>query len=170
MHPNAQLIETLYTAIANRDAGAIAACYADDATFEDIAFRRHGRKQIHEMWRLVCHAKPKVTFGPVSADDWKGTGRWNADYMFGATSTDPGRRVVNELTSEFTFRGGLIATHHDTCDAGRVGETGLSLSQVAGRCVRPAAATLRSRPQAREISGNAPLKALAAPPSEGERQ
>jgi ketosteroid isomerase-like protein len=116
MHPNAQLIEKLYTAIMNHDAAAIAACYADDAIFEDIAFRRHGRKQIHEMWRLVCHARPAVTSGPVSADDQKGTGRWTADYMFGKTATDPGRRVVNSLTSEFTFRGGLIATHRDTCD------------------------------------------------------
>jgi ketosteroid isomerase-like protein len=116
MHPNSQLIERLYSAIANHDSDAIAACYADDATFEDIAFRRHGRKEIHEMWRLVCHAKPAVTPGPVSADDRTGTGRWTADYMFGASDTDPGRPVHNELTSEFTFRGGLIATHRDACD------------------------------------------------------
>lgn len=116
MHPNAERIETLYRAIANHDPDAITACYTDDATFEDIAFRRHGREQIHQMWRLVCHAEPAVTSGPVSADDQKGTGQWKADYMFGKTATDPGRRIVNSLTSEFTFRDGLILTHHDSCD------------------------------------------------------
>ena len=156
MHPNARLIETLYTAIANHDPNAIAACYADDAPFEDIAFRRRGRKQIHEMWRLVCHAKPAVTSGPVNADDQKGTGHWKADYMFGKTATDPGRRVDNSLTSEFTFRGGLIATHHDTCDA--VAWAKRALLFPSGRCVRPATATLRGRSQAREISRNAPVR------------
>jgi SnoaL-like domain len=116
MHPNAHRIETLYAAIAKHDPAAIAACYTDDATFEDIAFRRNGREQIHEMWRLVCHAKPKVTFGPVLADNQRGAGGWKADYMFGASDTDPGRRVVNSLSSEFTFSGGLIATHRDACD------------------------------------------------------
>lgn len=117
MHPNAQRIETLYTALANGDPDAVTACYADDAYFEDIAFRRHGREQIHEMWRLVCHAKPKVTFASATADDQRGSGRWTADYMFGKTGTKPGRRVVNNSTSVFTFRDGLIVEHRDHCDA-----------------------------------------------------
>jgi ketosteroid isomerase-like protein len=119
MHPNAQRIETLYAAIAKGDPDAITACYADDddAYFEDIAFRRHGRKEIREMWRMVCHTKPLVTFGSAIADDQRGNGHWTADYMFGKTDKKPGRRVVNNLTSVFTFRDGLIVEHHDHCDA-----------------------------------------------------
>jgi ketosteroid isomerase-like protein len=117
MHHNTHQIETLYAAIAKGDPDAAAACYADDSYFEDIAFRRHGRKAIHEMWRMVCHAKPMVTFGSAIADDQRGNGHWTADYMFGKTDTKPGRRVVNNTTSVFTFRDGLIVEHHDHCDA-----------------------------------------------------
>jgi ketosteroid isomerase-like protein len=118
MHPNAQQIETLYAALAKGDANAAAACYADDAYFEDIAFRRHRRKEIHEMWRMVCYAEPEVSFGSVTADDRRGSGRWTAEYMFGKIDNPPGRPVTNHSTSEFTFHDdGLIATHHDRCDA-----------------------------------------------------
>ena len=117
MHTNVRQIETLYSAIANGDPDAVTACYADDAYFEDIAFQRHGRKEIHEMWRMVCHTKPMVAFWAVIADDQRGNGHWTADYMFDKTGTNPGRRVVNNLTSAFTFRNGLIVTHHDHCDA-----------------------------------------------------
>jgi hypothetical protein len=68
------------------------------------------------MWRMVCHAKPLVTFGSVIADDQRGNGHWTADYMFGKTDEKPGRRVVNNTTSVFTFRGGRIVEHHDHCD------------------------------------------------------
>jgi ketosteroid isomerase-like protein len=118
MHPNAQRIETLYAAIAKGDPDAVTACYAENAYFEDIAFRRRDRKHIHEMWRLVCHAKPTVTFASAIADDRRGSGQWTADYMFGKTDSKPGRRVVNKSTSAFTFRGdGLIVEHRDHCDA-----------------------------------------------------
>jgi ketosteroid isomerase-like protein len=124
MHPNVHRIETLYAALDKGDADAAAACYADYAYFEDIAFRRHGRKEIHEMWRMVCHAKPIVTFELVIADDQHGSGRWTADYMFGKTDEKPGRRakpgrhVVNNVASVFTFRhDGLIVEHRDYCDA-----------------------------------------------------
>jgi ketosteroid isomerase-like protein len=120
MHPNAEVIRRLYTAIGNADPDAIVACYADDpvddAYFEDIAFQRHGRKQIHQMWRMVCHAKPKVTIVSAAADDQKGSGSWKADYMFGKTDGDPGRHVINTITSTFTFRNGRIVRHLDDCN------------------------------------------------------
>jgi ketosteroid isomerase-like protein len=118
-HPNARLIATLYTAIQNADPKAIIACYADDAYFEDIAFQLHGKACILDMWRLVCHGKPKVTidFDSISGDAQKGNGRWMATYRFGKTPTKPGRPVDNTLSSEFVFRDGLIASHHDRCHA-----------------------------------------------------
>lgn len=117
MHPNSQRIEALYAALAKGDPDAATACYADDAYFEDIAFRRHGCEQIHQMWRMVCHAKPMVTFWSAVADEQRGSGHWTADYMFGRTDAKPGRRVVNNSTSAFTFRDGLIVEHRDHCDA-----------------------------------------------------
>ena len=117
-HPNADLIERLYAAIQRADPKAIAACYAEDTYFEDIAFRLRGRARILEMWELVCHAEPTVTFDPglIAADDRKGRGCWRAKYRYGRTDTDPGRPVDNTLASDFTFRDRLIVDHRDHCD------------------------------------------------------
>jgi ketosteroid isomerase-like protein len=118
-HPNARLIENLYAAIQKADPTAITACYADDAYFEDIAFRLRGRERIMEMWRLVCHSRPEVTFdlNSISANEHKGSGRWRAKYCYGKTDSEPGRRIDNTLTSEFDFGGGRIVRHRDCCDA-----------------------------------------------------
>jgi ketosteroid isomerase-like protein len=116
-HPNALLIKKLYTGIKNADLDAIGGCYTDDAYFEDIAFKRSGKKHVMEMWRFVCHSRPAVTILSFSADDQKGSGRWNAKYMYGKTNTKPGRPVDNTLTSEFVFRDGRIVSHRDNCDA-----------------------------------------------------
>jgi ketosteroid isomerase-like protein len=118
-HPNARRIKSLYTAIQNADLTGIAACYDEHAYFQDIAFRRHGEKEIMEMWRYVCHGKPQVTFDPnaISADDRKGSGRWRAKYRFGKTDTKPGRPVDNAISSAFAFRNGLIVEHRDRCNA-----------------------------------------------------
>jgi hypothetical protein len=117
-HPNARSIERLYVAIQNANPDAIAACYGEDAYFEDIAFRLRGRKRIFDMWRLICHGTPTVTFNAqmISADDRKGRGVWRANYDFGRTGCKPGRPVDNTLTSEFTFRDGLIVDHRDRSD------------------------------------------------------
>ena len=116
-HPNARLIEALYIGIQNRDPKAIIACYADDALFEDIAFRLRGKNRILEMWQFVCHGQPQVTiaFDSISAEAKTGSGRWMASYMFGRTATNPGRQVDNTLSSAFIFRDGLIVEHHDLC-------------------------------------------------------
>jgi len=117
-HPNARRIATLYTAIDVRDLAAIAACYDEDAYFEDIAFRCKSKCKIMEMWRFVCHGETKVEFDPnaISADDWTGSGRWTATYMFGKTDTRRGRPVANDVISSFAFRDGLIIEHRDACD------------------------------------------------------
>src|SRR5688572_3374272 len=88
-HPNALLIERLYTALEARDPKAMAACYADNATFEDIAFRRKGREEIYQMWRLVCSTKVCSKIDEISADNNnKGQADWVADYEFGRHKRD----------------------------------------------------------------------------------
>jgi hypothetical protein len=52
----------------------------------------------------------------ISADDWTGSGRWTATYMFGKTDTRSGRPVANDVISSFAFRDGLIIEHRDACD------------------------------------------------------
>ena len=62
MHPNARLIEKLYSSLRDDKPDAAAACYAGDAHFEDIAFWLNGRDCILQMWRLVCSQKVRVSF------------------------------------------------------------------------------------------------------------
>ena len=113
MHPNARLIETLYASLRDNQPEVAAACYADDAHFEDIAFRLNGRDCILQMWRLVCSQKVRVSFHSVVADDRKGGATWVAKYTMAKTH----RKVTNDTTSHFEFRDGLIVNHVDRCDA-----------------------------------------------------
>jgi ketosteroid isomerase-like protein len=117
-HPNARRIALLYTAINVGDLAAIAACYDEDAYFEDIAFERKRKCKIMQMWQFVCHGGTTVEFdaNAISADDWTGSGRWTAKYMFGKTDTRCGRPVENAVISSFAFRDGLITEHRDACD------------------------------------------------------
>ena len=154
-HPNARLIENLYAAIAKADPAAITACYAEDAYFEDIAFRLHGRERIRNMWEMICDAKPKVavTFDPnsIAADDRKGRGKWNAIYWYGRTDTKPGRKVDNTLNSAFAFRDGLIVEHRDRCDAMAWARQALPLPDQPRRRLGRAAAALHGRAEAQGI-------------------
>ena len=113
MHPNARLIEKLYSAFRDGDPGAAASCYTVDAHFQDIAFSLNGRVSIRQMWRLVLSRRVEVTFDSLAADDRQGKGHWVAHYTF----SDTGRQVVNDIQSRFAFREGLIVDHRDECDA-----------------------------------------------------
>jgi ketosteroid isomerase-like protein len=120
-HPNAQLIRRLYAGLEACNLDEIAACYADDAQFTDIAFELHGKTQVMQMWRMICtKVKPTVTWetlAPPSADAETGTGRWHAEYWYDRNlPTHPGRWVVNDLCSSFKFRNGLIVEHRDDCN------------------------------------------------------
>ena len=117
MHPNAQTLERLYTAFAQLDHAAMAACYAPGATFDDEAFSLKGREQVAGMWRMLCSATQKtgrahwkLEFSGVEADAKAGRAHWEAHYLFSAT----GRKVHNVIDGSFTFTPeGLIASHRD---------------------------------------------------------
>ena len=116
---NTALIERFYTAFAALDGEGAKACYATDAQFEDPVFTLQGRERIGGMWRMLCdttRAKGrdawKLEFSDISADATTGRAHWEAHYRFSAT----GRLVHNIIDAEFTFKDGLIATHHDAFD------------------------------------------------------
>ena len=119
MHPNHALLDRLFTALDRHDHAAIAACYAPDARFRDIAFDLRGREGIHDMWRMICSSDIRVTFQILHADDYEGSASLVETYTFGASEHPlrPGRRIRNEINSRLTFAGGLIASHDDDCDA-----------------------------------------------------
>jgi hypothetical protein len=112
MHPNAALIERLYSGLDLHDARAMAACYHANASFHDIAFDLTGRDEIAAMWRMIVRGDIRVTIAEIRADDHEGVARIVDEYTFG----DTGRRVRNPIESKFRFRDGLIVKHDDDCD------------------------------------------------------
>ena len=108
---NEALIRDLYTAMASRDAAAMASCYAPDAHFSDPVFTDLKGAEIGAMWALLCsRAKSlKVTLVDVDAGDDEGQAHWEAIYPFSKT----GRLVHNRIAARFVFRGGKIADHRD---------------------------------------------------------
>lgn len=120
MHPNAQTLTRFYTAFAALDADSMAACYAEDATFDDPAFSLQGQREISGMWHMLCaatlaknRADWRLEFGDVSADDSSGHAHWEAHYRFSVSN----RLVHNIIEADFTFTPqGLIASHTDRFD------------------------------------------------------
>ena len=112
MHPNAALIERLYSSLNRHDAEAVAACYDAKASFHDIAFDLDGRDEITAMWRMVASGDIRVTVAAIRADDNEGVASTVDDYTF----RDTGRHVRNPIESRFRFRNGLILEHDDRCD------------------------------------------------------
>ena len=110
-HPNAAAIERFYRAFGARDAAAMNALYAPDATFSDPAFGELDGDEVRAMWTMLTgQAKDlSIVARDVVADDATGSAHWTAEYAFTAT----GRRVVNEIDASFRFRDGLVVEHVD---------------------------------------------------------
>jgi ketosteroid isomerase-like protein len=113
MHPNATLLNRLFTALNEDDHATMAACYHPEATFHDIAFDLQRRPRIHGMWHMICeHSNVEATFEIVRADDLEGRVNLVDAYTF----SDTGLPVRNVIQSRFRFRDGLIVEHTDECD------------------------------------------------------
>lgn len=106
-----QLIETFYQAFNKLDYKTMNACYADEATFSDSAFKNLTSKQTQAMWHMLCtRAKDfTLTFTDVQADDATGSCHWEPIYSFSST----GRKVHNKIDAKFWFKDGKIVKHED---------------------------------------------------------
>lgn len=149
-HPHAALIETFYAAFARRDAGAMAACYHQDAEFSDPVFPLLRGAEVAGMWRMLCErgADLRIEYRGIDADDTTGRAHWEAWYSFSAT----GRAVHNVIDAEFVFRDGRILRHRDRFDFHRwaaqaLGPVGrlLGWTPIVKRRVRTQAAAALSR-------------------------
>ncbi len=104
-------IDRFYTAFARHDGAAMAACYADDATFNDPVFSRLDADGARAMWRMLLAAGPdlRVTHRVLEEGAGHARCRWEARYTFG-----PARRPVHNIVhAEFVLRDGLIVRHRD---------------------------------------------------------
>ncbi len=110
-HPHAEMIERFYTAFNALDGAAMAACYAPDVHFSDPVFQDLHGPEAGAMWVMLTDRAQdlKIELVAHEAHDERGSAHWLADYTF----TSTGRKVHNDVHAEFTFRDGLIHTHHD---------------------------------------------------------
>jgi ketosteroid isomerase-like protein len=136
-------IQALYAALDRHDGEAAAACYTDDAVFEDPAFGRLTGGAVKDMWRMLTERSDDlaVTLGEhgVAADGRTGWAHWSATYTF----TTTGRSVQNEIDARFNFSDGLIAEQVDVFPLRRWGVQALGpkgavlgLTPLLGRGVR----------------------------------
>jgi hypothetical protein len=115
MERNRALLEHFFTSLAHRNHEAMAACYAPEARFDDIAFHLCDSKKIHAMWHMITKSDLCMTYRVESCGARDAVVCWDARYTF----TDTGRRVHNELRSAFTLQDGLIIKQYDHSDAWR---------------------------------------------------
>ena len=115
-HANAELLTKFYSAFSACDADTMASCYHENAEFQDPAFSLHGKKEVVAMWTMLCTTVKeksrdvwKLNFSGIDADGVNGKAHWEPHYRFSAT----GRMVHNIIEARFTFKEGLIISHHD---------------------------------------------------------
>ncbi len=136
-------IQALYAALDRHDGDAAAACYTEDAVFEDPAFGRLERGAVKDMWRMLTERSDDlaVVLGEhgVAPDGRTGSAHWSATYTF----TNTGRKVLNEIDARYTFTDGLISEQLDAFPLRRWGAQALGakgavlgLTPLLGRGVR----------------------------------
>lgn len=117
MHPNAEVIRRLYTALQRLDGDAMAACYHPEATFSDPVFAELHGAQVGMMWKMLCRRARDFTaeFGQVTATDDGGSADVVARYRYTKTN----RMVQNVIHAEFEFLDGFILRQRDEFDLKR---------------------------------------------------
>lgn len=112
---NQQIIEKFYTSFQLGDAESMAACYHEEAIFEDPAFGELKGGDIGDMWRMLIErgrGNILITFSDVRTDGNSGSANWQAVYPFSQT----GRKVHNKISATFKFKDGKIIDHRDKFD------------------------------------------------------
>lgn len=118
MHPNAQLIQSFYSAFQNLDSEGMKNCYHANVHFSDPAFPELHGKHVGAMWSMLIENLKKnkngwrLEFNNIQADDKQGSAHWEAHYTLSST----GNRVHNSIDATFTFQDGKIIRHIDSFD------------------------------------------------------
>lgn len=115
MTSNEQKLEQFYNAMGSADAKTISELYAPTVRFRDPAFGLLIGNDVSTMWKMLfanSKGKLNIVYSDIKADDYMGSARWIASYTFSKT----GRKVVNEIHSQFQFKDGLIIKQTDSFD------------------------------------------------------
>ncbi|MCW5898388.1 MAG: nuclear transport factor 2 family protein [Flavobacteriales bacterium] len=120
------LLHTFYTAFAQRDHAVMGACYHGEARFSDPVFPDLDAGEVRAMWRMLLSGDTDlcISFTVEHENEKGGRARWEAFYTFGRKK----RKVHNIITSDFTFKEGLIHTQRDRFNFWRWSRQALGLS------------------------------------------
>lgn len=111
-HTNTDLIQRFYSYFAEKNLEGMLACYHDEIVFEDPAFGRLEGDRARSMWQMLLPSKNanlSITFEGIVADENVGKAQWMAKYLYGPHK----RKVTNQVTATFAFKGGKIIRHTD---------------------------------------------------------
>jgi ketosteroid isomerase-like protein len=111
MDKDERTLRKYWTSLAAVDAEAMAACYAQDATFRDPVFELQG-PDIGAMWKMLFSGARglKIVTGPLEVRDGAAEGTWKATYAFSKN----GRVVHNTIHATLRARDGEIVEQVET--------------------------------------------------------
>lgn len=105
------LIHRFYTAFQNKDYRTMQACYAEEASFNDPAFRNLSGYEAGAMWEMLIHRgnDTSIEYELIKADEQEAIVRWTARYSFGPKK----RPVINRIQASIKVKDGKIIAHTD---------------------------------------------------------
>lgn len=147
-----QVTECLFSALRDRDAAAVAACYDDDAVFSSPFFGDVRAAEVEALWRTVFAATRDRTLSFTIVDLGLTTARVEGIATFSLLGS--GRSVTGRFNSALLIRDLRVVYHDDSFDAWAwacmaFGPTGHLLGwskawrRRIARDIRPAPATRR---------------------------
>ncbi len=115
MTRNEKTLIKFYTAFNNGDTSTMCDCYHPKIQFRDPVFDFLKADDVCQMWKMLIErskGNTKIAFSEVKADEYTGSVRWTASYIFSKTN----RKVINRIRAQFQFKDGLIIKHTDDFD------------------------------------------------------
>lgn len=122
---NQETVQQFYEAFKKADGDAMAACYADQASFSDPVFPQLTSHEVQGMWRMLCARSRdlKLDYQLKKIDDRHFQVNWDAFYTF----TKTGRKVHNRIEAHIELDQGRIVRHQDHFDFWRWSRQALGL-------------------------------------------
>ena len=104
MSTNEQVIHTFYRAFQQKDYVTMQQCYAENAIFNDEAFKNLNAAQVRAMWEMLLKRGKdlQLEYSNVQTDGDTGSAEWIATYTFSQTQ----RKVTNRIKANFAFENG----------------------------------------------------------------
>ncbi len=121
-----QILERYYKALQQKDYQTMQGLYHEEAQFSDPVFTQLNSREVQAMWEMLLKRAKQFTLTYQILEQQEGTGKGvcAASYLFSRT----GRRVQNNIKSNFTFKEGLIYRQVDQFDLWRWSSQAFGLS------------------------------------------